>query len=471
MIFFKQDPFKELKRSLGKEKCSTRPEDLMLYRSDATSLEGTPGAIVKVETVEDVQKVVKFGLTHHTPIVARGAGSGLSGGSVPLNGAIVVSFERMNRILKVDPKMMIAEVEPGVVTEEFQRAVKKMGLFYPPDPSSHSVSTLGGNVAENAGGLRCFKYGVTGHYVMGLEYVDGKGEIQRSGNYNSERSVPDWTPILVGSEGTLGLFTRIALRLLPHPPATETALFYFGEARDALEAAAEIVSSGTIPAVLEFVDQQALSAAAAYCQIVYPSRAKGVLLVECDGEPEEVLRDMNGIENLVQGAIVAKEKKPHKNILEEWRAKNPYESETIWKLRRSISPSLQRLSPDRIHEDIAVPKDRLVELWDEIQNIAEKHNLRIPTYGHAGDGNLHVVILYDKKKPTSREVARSASQEIFRLAIHLGGTITGEHGIGLSKRDFLPWQIPPASLNIHRMVKQLFDPYLILNPDKIISSS
>lgn len=460
MIFFRRDPYHDLRKVLGRGKISTRPEDLVLYGRDATELEGKPDAIIRVESGEEVQNVVRWAIKHNKPIVPRGAGSGLSGGSVPIGGGIVLSFERMDAILSIDERNKVVLVQPGVVTEKLGIELKKRGFFYPPDPSSHTVSTLGGNVAENAGGLRCFKYGVTGHYVLGLEVITGNGEVQRTGILADKRETPDWTPLLVGSEGTLGLITLIALRFLSEPECQEPMALFFPEVEVALQFIEEVISANLMPSILELIEAKALSASAAYCQVTYPTSSRAMILMEFDGGVDEVRRELTQIEKLGRSSAI-----------EIWRARQEGDRELIWKLRRSISPSLHRLSPNRIHEDISVPRDRLLELVKEVQSIEVSHQLRIPFYGHAGDGNLHIVILYDANRPTSKEVARSAAEEIFRIAIRLGGTITGEHGVGLAKRDILSWQLSPASLSLHRTIKELFDPHNILNPGKIIPPS
>ena len=447
-----------LRRMLGSEKLLDSSEYLTLYSFDATTIRGEPVAVVMAESTDDVRDAINFARNERFTITARGAGTGLSGGSVPVHGGIVLSCERMNSILKIDVEDRIAIVQPGIVTSVLQEAAARQKLFYPPDPSSHTVSTIGGNVAENAGGLRCFKYGVTGHYVLGIEFLDAEGRIHRTGALSDGDAEPELTPLLVGSEGTLGIFTRIALRLIDAPEKTATLSAYFSDSAEAFDCVESIIRSGCVPSVIEYIDDKALSASAGHVGISCPDQAAALLLLEIDGSEEEVITELPKVQDLLRSSAIELD-----------IATDETSRELLWQLRRGISPSMIRLSGGKIHEDVAVPRGRLSDLVRRIRNIEGNSSLEIPLYGHAGDGNLHVVILYDEADTGSVNAAREASREIFRSAIDLDGTITGEHGIGCAKLEYLAWQQSEAVLSLTRQVKQMLDPRNLFNPGKIIS--
>jgi glycolate oxidase len=457
VTFWKKEPFQALEKSIGKGKIFTQPEDIALYGIDATHYRGTPAAVVLAEETSDIQEVVRYAVKEGLSVTARGAGSGLSAGSVPIEGGLVLSLEKMRKIDRINLKDRTVIVQPGVVTTDLQTEAGRYNLFYPPDPSSHTISTIGGNVAENAGGLRCFKYGVTSHYIRGIEYVNAEGELTATGSLAGESYEPDLTPILVGSEGTLGIFSRIELQLVLRPPRTITLAAYFSDRSVALRTVEGIIQAGLVPSIIEFIDRLALIASAEFCGIQYPDQAQALLLIETDGTEEEAESAASEVSKLLSVSAT------HVT-----RAKTESERDSLWQLRRGISPSLNRLSPGRIHEDVAVPRGSLEQLLRAIDIASQKYSLTIPVYGHAGDGNLHVVILYDIASNEAGEAARKASEEIFRAAIEMGGTITGEHGIGYAKRDYLPWQLPVPILNISRQLKKQFDPNGVFNPGKIL---
>ncbi len=455
--FWSKDPFQELEKSLGKGRVFRKPEDLALYGMDATKYRGEPVAVVLAESAQDVQETVRFAVRRGISVTPRGAGSGLSGGSVPIEGGIVISLERMNAIETIDTRTLTALVQPGVVTSELQAKVSKFRLFYPPDPSSHTISTIGGNVAENAGGLRCFKYGVTSHYVRGIEYVDADGELKTTGSFAGDSFEPDMTPLLVGSEGTLGIFTRIELQLLLLPPANATIAAYFSSRETALLNVEAIVGAGIVPSIMEYIDKLALRASAEHLGYPFNEKAEALLLIETDGREEECARDAKAIMELLR-----------KSAIEIQSASSNEEREKLWKLRRSISPSLIRLASGRIHEDVAVPRGKIAALAREIDRVSEEAGLSIPVYGHAGDGNLHVVILFEAADSKQAETAEVVSKTIFRSALNLGGTITGEHGVGYAKRDILDWQLDGQVIGLSRKIKRIFDPQGVLNPSKLL---
>ncbi len=455
--FWTKDPFQALEKSIGKGKIFQKPEDVAIYGMDATKYRGEPAGVVLVESATDIQETVRFGVKHGLSITARGAGSGLSGGSVPIDGGIVISLERMNKIESIDASKLTAIVQPGVVTNDLQAKAMKYRLFYPPDPSSNTISTIGGNVAENAGGLRCFKYGVTSHYVRGIEYVDAAGELKTTGSFTGEAFEPDMTPLLVGSEGTLGIFTKIELQLLHLPAATATIAAYFSSRETALQNVQAIIVAGIVPSIIEYIDKQAFKASAQHLNCPYREDADALILIETDGTEEGCSREAKLILDLLR-----------KSAIDIQTATVSEEREKLWKLRRAISPSLIRLASGRIHEDVAVPRGKIAELAREIEKASEESGLSIPVYGHAGDGNLHVVVLFDSTDAKQAELAENISKRIFHSALDLGGTITGEHGVGCAKRDILGWQLSEPVLALSRKIKNIFDPQGVFNPKKLL---
>ena len=449
---------KRLIRKVGRDKVLTGPEDLLMYSYDTTPLRHLPQVVVTPTEVQDVVEAVQFARRVNIPVVPRGAGTGMSGGSVPIQGGLVLNFERMNRILSIDIEKKMGICEPGVVTATFQAEVEKLGLFYPPDPSSYTISTLGGNVAENAGGLRCFKYGVTANYVLGLEFVNAEGEIVPTGYFDNYKSEINLTGILIGSEGTLGAITKVALRLIKKPEYTRTIQAPFSSIERALELVNEVITKGITPAVMEFMDEETLSAVTQYLNYDFPHGVAAVLLIEVDGPEDQASQDGEEI-----GALC----RIHKAMATEY-ADRPGEQERLWKIRREISPSLARLAPDKINEDVCVPRDQMLSFLKGVKGIARGHDLLIPTFGHAGDGNFHVNIMYDRRDEGQNTDAQIALEEIFDLTLQLGGTLSGEHGIGLVKRDYLKKQYREVELDFMRQVKKAFDPEGLFNPGKIL---
>ncbi len=451
----KPSVLKELKSIVGPANFSASPEELVVYSYDATQRESIPWAVVRPLTSREISEIIKLANRERFPVVPRGAGTGMSGGSIPIQGGVVLSLERMNHILEIDEQDFIAVVEPGVITGDLQREVESRGLFYPPDPASRTFCTLGGNVAECAGGLRAVKYGVTKDYVLGLEVVLPTGEIITTGA-RTTKSVAgyDLTKLIVGSEGTLGVVTRITVRLLRLPESVRTLAAFFNKVPVAAKAASAIMASGMLPRALEFVDQSALRAVEDYLKEDLSHGAAAMLLVEVDGPPESTARDEERIAEIMtrNGATRVD------------RAGSDAERERLWKARRAISPALYTIKPKKLNEDIVVPRSRIAESLKAIAAIAEKHGLLIVNFGHAGDGNIHTNIMFDE---ADRPKAEAAVHEIFMSTLRLGGSITGEHGIGLSKAAYLPMEMGPDALAAMRRIKQALDPNNILNPGKI----
>jgi glycolate oxidase len=451
----KPSVLKELKSIVGPANFSTSPEELVVYSYDATRRESLPWVVVRPRSSREVSEILRLANRERFPVVPRGAGTGMSGGSVPVQGGVVLSLERMNHILEIDEQDFIAVVEPGVITGNLQQEVESRGLFYPPDPASRAFCTLGGNVAECAGGLRAVKYGVTKDYVLSLEVVLPTGEIINTGA-RTVKSVAgyDLTKLIVGSEGTLGVVTRITVRLLRLPGSVRTLAAFFNDVPTAAKTASAIVASGVLPRALEFVDQAALRAVEGYLKEDLSQGASAMLLVEVDGTAEATAREADQAAEIMTRAGAVRVK----------RAETDTEREQLWKARRSISPALYTIKPKKLNEDIVVPRSRIAESLREIAAIAERHGLLIVNFGHAGDGNIHTNIMFDEGDMPKAE---AAVKEIFASTLRLGGSITGEHGIGLSKAAYLPMELGQDTLAVMKRIKYAFDPNNILNPGKI----
>jgi glycolate oxidase len=448
----------ELAAALGPDRVSIDPDRLDGYGRDESSL-GTfpPDVLAFATSADDVRRVLEVARRHRLPVVPIGARSGKSGGSLAVNGGIALSLERMNRILEISPEDLVARVEPGVVTGRLQEEVERVGLFYPPDPGSLDLCTIGGNVAENAGGPRALKYGVTRDYVLGLEAVLPTGEVLRTG-HRSIKGVAgyDVTALLVGSEGTLAVVTEVLLKLLPRPRHVATALVAFRSVAGATEAVTRILGGGVLPRCLELIDDVALAASAATAPWRFPADARAALLVETDGSDAdavlgELVRLAPMLEDLAAGEVLV--------------AQNEAQRRDVWRTRREVSVNLRTLHPLKLSEDVAVPHSAIPELIARAKAIGERHGFVVATYGHAGDGNLHVNVLYDR--PEQKPGVDAAVGEVLRAAVDLRGTITGEHGVGLAKRDFLAYEQGAELVALQRRLKALFDPEGLLNPGKM----
>jgi glycolate oxidase/D-lactate dehydrogenase len=455
-------PVDKLIEVLGREKVSTSLVERKLYSYDATPIpieRALPSAVVFPTSQEDVQKLVKVCYEEDIPIFPRGAGSGLTGGAAPtLEKGVVVSFERMNRF-QVDVDNATAVVEPGVITYEFQQEVEKFGLFYPPDPSSFKYSTIGGNIAENAGGPRCLKYGVTREYVLGLTAVIKEGEVIKTGNpVIKDVAGYDITKLFVGSEGTLGLITSAVLKLIPKPKARGTALILFKNLEDVGRVVTKVMTSGIFPSALEFMDKDAIRAVEEFKPVGLPKDVSALLLVEVDGSPQSVKEDIKAVEGLAKAMG-----------LEVKVAEDEESAEKLWTARKSLGPALGNLRTGKINEDVVVPRAYLSEAIRDYRKVAEKYGLLMAIFGHIGDGNLHVNLLYDKKNREEEERAERAVDEVFEITLRYNGSITGEHGVGLTKRKFLEYQFGPVGMEILRGIKKVFDPKNLFNPGKVIT--
>jgi len=446
----------------GKDHVLYSPEDLAVYSYDGTFAESLPEVIVLPATTEQVSQLVKLAATARLPIVPRGMGSGLAAGSVPFQGGMVISLTRMNRILEIDTENATVQAEAGVVTADLQAAVEKMGLFYPPDPSSIRHSTIGGNIACNAGGPRCLKYGVTGDYVLGLTVVLSDGSVLNTGGKPiKDVTGYDLKSLFTGSEGTLGLITGALLRLIAKPHYARTALAEFASLADASRTVNAILLNGILPAALELMDQTALVCIEEALHLGLNTDVEASLIIETDGADDAtVLREIE------VAAQICRETGAQSVKL----ARDESERASLWKARRSMSPSLARKAPNKLGEDITVPRSAIPEVIQRLRAISTRHGLPVVIFGHAGDGNLHPNILFDKRQPEQWQKAEQMVAEIFEAALAVGGTLSGEHGVGTLKRPFLKQALGAVSMDVQQQIKQALDPLNILNPGKIFSS-
>ena len=447
----------ELSRIVGETNASFSREELVCYAYDATNKLSLPDAVVFPSTAEEISLILKMANSEGFPVIPRGAGTGFSGGSVPVEGGVVVSFERMKKIIEIDTENLIAVVEPGVVTWDLQQAVEKLGLFYPPDPSSLKFSTIGGNIAECAGGPRAVKYGVTKDYVLGLEAVLPTGEIINTGVRTAKGVVGyDLTKLLVGSEGTLGIVTKAILKLLPLPEATKTMLVAFPTMVGGAKAVSAIIRGKVVPSTLEIIDRVSIRCVEEYKKAGLPD-VEAMLLIEVDGPKDGIERDCATVEAICR----------EYGATEFQAAEGKDEVKKLWEARRSISASLYRIKPNKINEDIVVPRSKIAELVEGLGRISKDRGVLIASFGHAGDGNIHVNVMYDKKNESESAAAEAAVVDVFKLTLDLSGTISGEHGVGTAKQKYLEMELTPAVIEAMKSIKSSLDPKGVLNPGKI----
>jgi glycolate oxidase len=451
-----------LSAAVGPESIRTDPGSREAYGTDAL-LQGHPADLVVIPAdTQQVAAVARLCNVHRVPLVVRGAGTGYTGGAVPVQGGVVLSMERMNRILEIDEANLLAVVEPNVITIDLQREVERVGLFYPPDPASLEKSALGGNVAECAGGPRAFKYGTTKRYVLGLEAVLATGEIIETGSKAVKNVVGyDLTQLLVGSEGTLAIITRIILRLIPKPPAQATLLGLFASIDAAVAAVSALIRRRAVPAAIELIDADSLEAVHEYLgQKVVPREANAALIIEVDGSlpavEDEITRVAEACEEAGAVGVV--------------RADTSSEREQIWSLRRQLSLALRATGLLKINHDVVVPRGRVPDLFAAVAALKHEHQLRIASFGHAGDGNIHVNIMVRRDAPAELARARVAERQLFERVVALEGSISGEHGIGFAKAKYLPIELSDAEIALMKRIKRAFDPNGILNPGKIFPS-
>lgn len=435
-----------------------RPAELAPYESDAlTAFRARPLAVVLPETREEVVATVRWCHRNRIPFVARGNGTSLSGGSLPVPEGIVIALNRLNRILRLDPEERIVVVEPGVVNLDVSRAAAPFGLYYAPDPSSQPVCTVGGNVAFNSGGAHCLKYGMTSNHVLAIEAVLADGEVVRFGGESLEEVGPDLVGLFVGSEGLFGIALEITLRLVPKPETYRTVLAAYRSLEAAGEAVAQLVASGLLPGAVEIMDRLSIEAAEAAVHAGYPEEAAALLIVELEGEEPEVEVELEQLLQVVRSSGAYEVRLAHDEA----------ERQKIWKGRKSAFSAVGRLSPDYLVQDGVVPRTRLGSALAEIQRLSQEYGLRVANVFHAGDGNLHPLILYDGRKPGELERAEELAGQILRLCIRLGGSITGEHGVGMEKRNYLAEMYGVRDLEVMERLRKAMDPHEIANRGKM----
>lgn len=456
-----KDFIESCQKILGKDNILTEKAELVTYSYDATPgiPREIPAAVLFPKNTGEVQEIVKLCNRHKVPIYPRGAGTCLSGGPVPISRGIVMSFQRMNRILEIDVDNLTATVQPGVVVATLNAEVAKYGLLYPPDPGSMAVATIGGTIAENSGGLRGLKYGVTKHYVMGMEVVLPTGDVFRFGGKTVKNvTAYDFTGLFVGSEGTLGIVTEVILKLIPAPKYRKSIIAFFERLEDAGQTVTDIIRSHVIPATLEIMDNMTIRTVENFARVGLPATVAALLLIEVDGNGQD------GVAEETAKIVEAIERNGGQYKV----AETDQERDALWAARRAALPALAQVKPATVLEDATVPRTKIVDMLKAIQEIAKKYNLTVGTFGHAGDGNLHPTFLVD---PTDRdEMARldRAIDEVFDVALKLGGTLSGEHGIGIAKKKYLRNELGNSGIEVMKRLKRALDPDNILNPGKLV---
>lgn len=448
----------KLRAVVGMARVVVEPEKVEPYGADAVKEKFPPEAVVFPETTEEMAAILKLANEHRFPVTARGGGVGYTGGAVPVDGGIVIGTDRMNKIVEINADDLYVTCQPGLTTYAVQQAVAEQGLMFAPDPASYKDSFIGGNIAENAGGMRTPKYGVTKHHVLGLEVVTATGEIIRTGGMTVKNVVGfDLTGLMCGSEGMLGIITEATLKLLPMPEATSTVRANFQSMEAACKVLTKFTPHGLLPMAMEVIDKHCVAAIEENFAFGLSKDAGAILLVAVDGSKEEVERNAVLIEQIIS----------ENGGFDVLRAKSKEEEDKLWDVRRAISPSLMKYGNLKINEDVVVPRSKVPELVARIEEIGRKHDTFVANFGHAGDGNIHVNFVVDRNNPDEVARARECVAETFRLSVELGGTISGEHGIGYVKSQYMNYAIDDATLEVMKGIKKVFDPNGILNPGKM----
>jgi glycolate oxidase len=451
---------KELEKIVGVDNVYLDKAHLIAYSYDATRSSFKPDAVVFPRDEKDVSEVLKFCNRNRVPIVPRGAGSGFTGGALPSEGGIVLAFEKhMNRILEIDMENMVAIVQPGVINMDLQKEVESKVLFYPPDPASENYSTIGGNVSENAGGMRATKYGITKDFVMALRAVLPNGEVIRAGK-RTIKDVAGYNVVgtLVGSEGTLAVITEVTLKLLSKPKLSKTAMGIFPDVESAMRSVFKTMASGVTPVAMEFLDALTIRAVEEKYKIGLPKNAGGILVTDVDGDLEI---------NLEKDLELIEAKFRENGAFDFKIAKDEAEAKDIWFARRNASQAISIYGSKKINEDVTVPRSKLPETLKKFGEVGEKYGIQIPCFGHSGDGNIHTNVMVDGKDPKAVEIGYKAIEEIFQITVDMGGTLSGEHGIGLAKAPYMKMAFTDAEMELFRSMKKAFDPNNILNPNKM----
>lgn len=450
--------FRQLQKISGKTHVTADKEERLCYAYDATGTPFLPDAVIFPGSESEISQILRLASKEQFIVVPRGTGSGMTGGAVPVKGGLVLVTSRMNQILEINENNFFARVQPGVIVADIHKSVEEKGLFYPPDPASSSVCTIGGNIGECAGGPRAVKYGVTRDYVLGLTAVLPSGEVIKTGVATAKGVAGyDLTRLLVGSEGTLAVVTEITLKLLPKPETTKTMAVFFDSMQKAAKTVSGIMRETVVPRCVEFLDDACLQLVKDALSFELPEQIKALLIIELDGNADRVEKDAEKIK---------KQCFDH-DALNVLVAADETEAQKLWNARKALSPLLYKIATNKINEDIVVPIDKIPDMVEEIQNIQKISGLKVVSFGHAGDGNIHCNIMYNKTDDNELKRAETAVDDLFDATLKLGGTITGEHGVGITKMKYLPQEIGTTQLALMKGIKKVFDPQNILNPGKI----
>ncbi len=457
---FSGSVYKHLQKISGKLNVTQEKEELLCYSYDATGTSYLPDAIIFPGSEKEITQILKLASKENFIVVPRGAGSGMTGGAVPVKGGLVMVTSRMNKIFKIDADNFLIRVQPGVIVSDIHKTVEKKGLFYPPDPASSSVCTIGGNIGECAGGPRAVKYGVTRDYVLGLRAVLPSGEVIQTGVATAKGVAGyDLTRLLVGSEGTLAVVTEITLKLLPKPESIKTMAVFFDSVQKAAKTVSGIMRETVIPRCVEYLDEACLDLVKDSLSFDLPESIKALLIIELDGDVNSVEKDAKNIKALCFSY----------DALDVLIAKNQIEAQKLWDARKALSPILYKIASNKINEDIVVPIDKIPDLVQVTQQLEKTSGLKVVSFGHAGDGNIHCNIMYNKADESELKRAKKAVDELFNATLILGGTITGEHGVGLTKIKYLVQEVGATQIELMKGIKKVFDPQNILNPGKIFN--
>ncbi|MCP4673047.1 MAG: FAD-binding protein [Desulfobacula sp.] len=453
--------YKNLKKISGSANVTKQKEDLLCYSYDATGTSFLPEAVIFPGSQREVSQILSLASKEQFIVVPRGAGSGMTGGAVPVKGGLVMVTSRMDNIIEIDANNFIARVQPGVIVADLHRQAEEKNLFYPPDPASSSVCTIGGNIGECAGGPRAVKYGVTRDYVLGLNAVLPSGEVIQTGVQTAKGVAGyDLTRLIVGSEGTLAIVTEITLKLLAKPAAIKTMAVFFDSMQKAATTVSTIMREAVIPRCIEYLDRASIGLVKDYIGFDFPENTQALLIIEVDGAKTQVEHDVKNIQKLCFSC----------NALDVLIAKDQIQAQTLWNARKALSPALYKIANNKINEDIVVPVDKIPDMVKVTQELQRTSGLKVVSFGHAGDGNIHCNIMYDKADKNEFARAHKAVDTLFNATLDLGGTITGEHGVGITKMKYLPQEIGTTQIELMKGIKKVFDPLNILNPGKIFKS-
>jgi len=450
--------YRRLQKISGKQFVKREKEELLCYSYDATGTVYLPDAIIFPGSEDEISKILKLASKEKLIVIPRGAGSGMTGGAVPVNGGLVLVTSRMNKILEINDNLFIVRVQPGVIVSDIHKSVEEKGLFYPPDPASSSICTIGGNIGECAGGPRAVKYGVTRDYVLGLRAVLASGEVIQTGVATAKGVAGyDLARLIVGSEGTLAVVTEITLKLLPKPETVKTMAVFFDSLQNAAGTVPAIMRETVVPRCVEYLDEVCLNLVKDHLSFDLPEGSKALLIIELDGDIKGVEKDAKDIQKLCFA----------NSAVDVMVAKDKIQAAQLWNARKALSPVMYKIATNKINEDIVVPIDKIPEMVAVTQKIQKTSGLKVISFGHAGDGNIHCNIMYDKTDESQLKRAEKAVDDLFAATLGFGGTITGEHGVGITKKQYLPREVGDIQIELMKGIKKVFDPLNIMNPGKI----